>query len=140
MSGTADYVATIEVEAESAIELVGIVARKARAREEQVADAINRVQGAVKSAQEKLQQVATRASDAETALERSQAEIGSLLAQLQAARDNARSLQKLVSSKDAELAWATKRAVKKEENAEKTVADLHNIADGIRREFPPASG
>jgi len=80
------------------------------------------------------------ASDAETALGIAQAEIGSLLAQLQAAHDNARSLQKLLGSKDAELASAMKRAANKEENAEKAVADLHNIADGIRREFPPASG
>lgn len=135
MSGTASAV-TIEVEAESAIELVRNVARKTRAREEQAADAINRVQVAVQSAQEKLQQVAARASDAETALERAEAEIGALLAQLQTAHDDTRSLQKLLSSKEAELASATKQALIKEEKAEKAVADLHNIADVIRREFP----
>ena len=136
MSGTAYNAATIEVEAESAIELVRNVARKTRAREEQTADAINRVQVAVQSAQERLQQLAARATDAESALERAQAEIGSLLAQLQVAHDDARSLQKLLSSKEAELVSATKQALMKEEKAEKAVADLHNIADVIRREFP----
>jgi chromosome segregation ATPase len=135
MSTTAYNVATIEVEAESAIELVRDVARKTRAREEQAAEAINRVQVAVQSAQERLQQVAARATDAETALERAQAEIDSLLAQLQTAHDDARSLQKLLSGKEAELASATKQALMKEEKAEKAVADLHNIADAIRREF-----
>lgn len=136
MSGTAYNVATIEIEAESAIELVLDVARKTRAREERAADAINRVQVAVQSAQEKLQQVAARASDAETALERAEAEIGALLAQLQTAHDDTRSLQELLRSKEAELASATTQALMKEEKAEKAVADLHNIADVIRREFP----
>jgi chromosome segregation ATPase len=136
MIETAYSVATIEVEAETAIELVCEVARKTRAREEQAANAINRVQVAVQSAQERLQQVVTRATDAETALERAQAEIGSLLAQLQTAHDDARNLQKLLSGKEAELASATKHALMKEEKAEKAVADLHNIADAIRREFP----
>ena len=102
--------ATIEVDTESAIELVRNVARKTRAREEQTADAINRVQVAVQSAQERLQQVAARATDAETAVERAEAEIGSLLALLLAAHDDARGLQKLLSSKEAELASATKSA------------------------------
>jgi DNA repair exonuclease SbcCD ATPase subunit len=136
MSGTAYNVATIEVDTESAIELVRNVARKTRAREEQTADAINRVQVAVQSAQERLQQVAARATDAESALERAEAEIGCLLAQLQAAHDDARSLKELLSSKEAELASATKQTLTKEEMAEKAVADLHNIADAIRREFP----
>jgi chromosome segregation ATPase len=135
MSGTAYNVAIMEVDTESAIELVRNVGRKTRAREEQTADVINRVQVAVQSAQERLQQVAARATDAETALERAQAEIGGLLAQLQTAHDDTRSLQKLLSSKEAELASATKQALMKEEKAEKAVADLHNIANVIRREF-----
>lgn len=136
MAGIPYHSDTVDGEAEKAIELVEKVARNLHAREEQTADAVSRVQGAVKATKEKVAQVAGRADETESALEQAQAEITELLERLQTAHDEARNLQKLLSTKDVELASTTKRAAKREETANRVVADLHKIADAVRRGLP----